>query len=119
HRPIGKALLRPPCPRYGKKRQPRSHDHADAPYLHGGYPALIVSPALSEKAPGFASRMPVIPDLSKRDSGNDVALIPDTASQSRGAMREFCYQRPALPKTEGAGNAGCPPHPQPRVQNVK
>ncbi len=49
HRSIGKALLRPPCSRCGKKRQPRSHDHADAPYLHGVWPALIVSPAPSEK----------------------------------------------------------------------
>jgi hypothetical protein len=27
-------------------------------------------------------------------------------------VRERC-----APKTEGVGNAGCPPHPQPRVQN--
>jgi hypothetical protein len=31
--------------------------------------------------------------------------------------REFYRERPALEKTEGAGKAGCPLHPQPRVQN--
>jgi hypothetical protein len=32
---------------------------------------------------------------------------------------EFCYQPSALEKTEGAGNAGRPMRPQPRVQSKK
>jgi hypothetical protein len=36
---------------------------------------------------------------------------------SRGAMRPSCNRFP--PITEGAGNVGCPPHPQPRVRNEK
>jgi len=40
---------------------------------------------------------------------NDVVLIPDTHSRSRGALRPSCASifRPR----EGVGNAGCPLHP--------
>jgi hypothetical protein len=40
----------------------------------------------------------------------------DTTPHPRGAMRpgHACILRH---KTEGVGNAGCPPHPQPRVRN--
>jgi hypothetical protein len=43
---------------------------------------------------------------------NDVAI-------SRREAPEVCQERPALPITEGAGKAGCPLHPQPRVRNKK
>jgi hypothetical protein len=42
----------------------------------------------------------------------------DTVPRSRGAMRPSCAINHS-PQTEGVGNAGCPPHPQPRVQNKK
>jgi hypothetical protein len=34
-------------------------------------------------------------------------------------LPEVCFKRPALEKSEGAGNAGRSMHPQPRVQNEK
>src|ERR1700738_1862802 len=42
--------------------------------------------------------------------------IPNAHAHSRCAMRPSCACtfRPG----EGVGNAGCPPHPQPRVQSV-
>src|SRR3981189_3597210 len=44
------------------------------------------------------------------------ALMADTASHSRGALRPSCAC--AFRPTEGVGNAGCPLHPQPRAQSV-
>jgi hypothetical protein len=44
--------------------------------------------------------------------------IPDTRPPSRDATRpRFCNVPPR--KSEGVGNAGCPLHPQPRVQKVE
>src|SRR3981189_3524618 len=40
------------------------------------------------------------------------------APHSRGAMRPSCAGIIRPWKTEGAGNAGCPMHPQPRAQSV-
>jgi len=42
----------------------------------------------------------------------------DIVSHSRGAMRPSCARTFVPRKTEGAGKAGCPLHPQPRVQCV-
>jgi hypothetical protein len=42
---------------------------------------------------------------------------PDTPLRSRGAVRPRCAKN--LPPKEGAGNAGRPVHPQPRVQSRK
>jgi hypothetical protein len=39
----------------------------------------------------------------------------DTPSRSRGAMRPRFFKIFAPPRTEGAGKAGCPMHPRPRV----
>jgi hypothetical protein len=51
--------------------------------------------------------MPAIPDLSKGDSGNDVALIPDTASRSRGAIRaSFAINVPPFRKQRAQGTPG-------------
>jgi hypothetical protein len=41
----------------------------------------------------------------------------NTPPPSRGATRPSCAGI-IRPKIEGVGNAGCPPHPQPRVQSV-
>jgi len=42
-----------------------------------------------------------------------------TRPRSRGAMRPSCAKNLLPLITEGAGNAGCPLHPQPRVQSVQ
>jgi hypothetical protein len=42
--------------------------------------------------------------------------LTDVHPRSRGAMRPRCMIR-SPHKIEGAGNAGCPMHPQPRVRN--
>ncbi len=57
-----------------------------------------------------------------RDSGSGPSDHPGmtfihTSAFSRRNASEFCMTLP--PITEGAGNAGCPLHPQPRVQNKK
>src|SRR5712664_3183503 len=43
-------------------------------------------------------------------------LILNTTSRSRGAKRPSCAK--ISHPFEGVGNAGCPLHPQPRVQSV-
>src|SRR6266567_9470248 len=48
---------------------------------------------------------------------NDVAQVSHTPPRSRGAMRPSFAKTVRPKKTEGAGNAGCPMHPQPRVRN--
>jgi hypothetical protein len=50
---------------------------------------------------------------------NSQTAIPDTRSHSRGAMRPRFCNEPSPNKSEGVGNAGCPLHPQPRVQKVE
>jgi hypothetical protein len=47
-------------------------------------------------------------DLDRND-------VTDTSPRSRGAKCPSCAS--TLRPAEGVGNAGCPPHPQPRVQN--
>jgi len=42
-----------------------------------------------------------------------------TPLHSRGARRPSFARKTVPRKTEGAGNAGCPMHPQPRVRKVK
>ena len=56
--------------------------------------------------------------LRRKDSIRKTA-IPDTRPPSRDALRPS--SAPNLPpkKSEGVGNAGCPLHPQPRVQKVE
>src|SRR5438128_3893398 len=62
---------------------------------------------------------------AKRKSGllrrfaprNDGAPTSDACPRSRGAMRPGFARTVRPKKTEGAGNAGCPMHPQPRVRN--
>jgi hypothetical protein len=48
---------------------------------------------------------------------NDVAPNTNTNSHSRDAMRPG--RERTLRPSEGVGNAGCPPHPQPRVRKDK
>src|SRR5258708_25179018 len=43
--------------------------------------------------------------------------ISDTTAHSRGAMRPSFARTTRPEKTEGAGNAGRPKRPQPRMQN--
>src|SRR5947207_1988055 len=74
--------------------------------------APVVGPSFRDGA--------LAPDPESRDSGFDASHRPgmtgyDSAFPRRDAP-EFCkIIRPK--KTEGAGNAGCPMHPQPRVRN--
>jgi hypothetical protein len=49
---------------------------------------------------------------------NDGAPIAATTSRPRGAKRPS-RSRNVRPNREGAGNAGCPMHPQPRVRSVE
>src|SRR6202030_3308123 len=46
------------------------------------------------------------------------APISDTPPHSRGTMRPSFARQCRPMKSEGAGNAGCPMHPQPRVRFV-
>jgi hypothetical protein len=66
--------------------------------------------------PGI-SRFRVRCSASPRNE-NGRRSYPDTPPHfPRRFAPESCMTFPS--KTEGAGNAGCPPHPQPRVQNKK
>jgi hypothetical protein len=65
--------------------------------------------------PGI-SRFRVRCFASPRNDG--VLFFSDTASQSRGTKRPSCA-RTSRPRSEGAGNAGCPLHPQPRARSVE
>src|ERR1700682_1157727 len=47
---------------------------------------------------------------------NDVNSKYDSAISRREAPEFLSEHRPS--RTEGAGNAGCPMHPQPRVRNL-
>ena len=44
-----------------------------------------------------------------------LAMTTNTNPRSRGAIRPSCAKTLSLLNTEGAGKAGCPMHPQPRV----
>src|SRR6266404_1661203 len=48
---------------------------------------------------------------------NDGVQFQNTTPRSRGTLRPSCAKIVRPKKTEGAGNAGCPMHPQPRMQN--
>jgi hypothetical protein len=57
---------------------------------------------------------------SHRFKFQTAARSRDTASRSRRAFsREFCPERRAFLRSEGAGNAGRSMHPQPRTQDKK
>jgi hypothetical protein len=54
-------------------------------------------------------------------SGHDefVALIPTKLRDLAAGLREFLPLASRSRKIKGAGKAGCPLHPQPRVENEK
>src|SRR5258708_40363828 len=52
-----------------------------------------------------------VSSLARNDASHDFAASPHA--------REFYLERPALEKSEGAGNAGRSMRPQPRVQMKK
>ena len=61
------------------------------------------------------------PDPESRDSGSPLRVVrnDDSTSHSRDVNRARVTVQSRPPNKEGAGNAGCDVHPQPRVQVKK
>ncbi len=90
---------------------------------HRASPRLVVRDARRCRAPHHEGLGPhpeerAFARVSKDEATElEKALVSHTTPHSRGAMRpSFARQCPSI--TEGAGNAGCPMHPQPRVRSL-
>jgi len=96
-------------PMTGSRLNPESRDYQT------GYP--LPRPARGPSA-GRARLAKCCAQSIASDSIFQTTSFADTASRSRRAYARVLPERPAL-ELEGAGNAGRPPRPQPRVQNKK